>query len=94
MLDPCRHLEKRKDQKKDEEVVNGKRELDDISGKEFETCIGALIPEDNSGEDHCQRDPDSAPDCGFAILDCVSFTIEESEVQAQHEKYEQRETDP
>jgi hypothetical protein len=35
-------------------------------------------------EKHGQGHPDSAPDPGFAISDCVSFAIEEAEIEAQH----------
>ena len=35
-------------------------------------------------KDHGERHPNGAPDPCFLVFDCVSFTIEETKVQAQH----------
>ena len=89
-----RHFEERKYQKEDEEVINRQRELNYIAGEKLQAEIAALIPEDDTREYHCQRDPNGAPDRCFAIFDCVGVAVEETEIQAQHEKDEEGETDP
>jgi len=60
MLDHRGNLKKEKSAK-DEEVVNGQGEFDDVSGEELQA---RSVPEteDDPGKDHRQGDPDRAPD--------------------------------
>jgi hypothetical protein len=49
---------------------------------------------DNAREAHRQRHPNGAPDPRFSIPDCVSFAIEEAQIEGQHGQNEQTEPNP
>jgi len=83
-----------KDEEKDEEVIDRQGELNEIAGDELQPALCVLIPKDDTCEDNGEGDPDSAPDRSLSVRNCVGFTIEKAEVEAQHEKNEQAKTHP
>ena len=94
MLKAARYFEIGKDEDKDEEIINRERELDEVSGNEFEAALLTLGPKYEAGKNPCERDPNGAPDGGLAIVNRMCLAIKESEVQTQHKENEGAKTDP
>ena len=70
-----RHLKIGEDEEKDEEIIYGERELNEVAGKELKAARGSLIPEHKPGKDHRQRNPHDTPSRGFAVSDSMGFSI-------------------
>jgi hypothetical protein len=43
---------------------------------------------DEPGEEQSKRYPNATPDPRFPVPDCVSFAVEEPQVEAQHDENE------
>ncbi len=70
-----RHLKIGEDEEKDEKIIYGEREFNEVSSKELKAACGSLISEHKAGKDHRQRNPDCTPRRGFSISDSVGFSI-------------------
>src|SRR6185436_14297774 len=89
-----RHLEVGEDQHEDENIVYGKRVLDEVAGQELET---RLLPHrfiNGEGERQRQRDPDSTPDRGLPDGNLLTALMEKTEIQREDREDDDVESDP
>src|SRR5688572_19068473 len=95
-------FEVRKDQYKDEQVIDRQRQLDQITRQKFERLLisglseqlPAQRPEQQSREDERERHPDSAPNRSIFVTDFVRLAIKDAEVYGQHQKDKKAESNP
>ena len=78
----------RKDEHEHKNVVHAQRVFDEIAREKFKTALRALVVKDDAGKEHRERHPDAAPEPRFSIFNCVSFAVEEPQIEAQHSENE------
>lgn len=94
MLIGCRNLEIGKDQKDNEDIVNAKGFFNKVAGKEFERpFIPELVVNENV-EQECHKHPHAGPDKGILNGNNLRFTMENTEVQCQHQQDKNIEPNP
>jgi hypothetical protein len=74
----------RKDQDDDEDVVDGKRVLDDVAGDELERRLLAVEVRDKACEPEGERNPDSAPGRGLPYRCRMRLLVENAEVDGEY----------
>ena len=97
-----RNFEVGKDQQEDEEVIDGKRQLDQVASDKLESllvaCGAEKFPaqrtEQKSSKNQGQCNPDTAPDGCIPRGDFMRLAIEDTEVNRQHYQDETTKTNP
>gem|GEM_PF-3941318 len=89
-----RHCEGAEEQHEDEDVVDREGFLDQIAGEEFDRRLGAHGVVDDAVEGESQRDPDRAPGDCFLERRLVRLTVEDAQIEGQHEGDERAEAAP
>ena len=74
------------------QCIDRQRQLDEITGEKLKSGLSSLVFKDDGGKKHRQSDPNATPDPSFSVSYRVSFSIQEAEIQAQHE--DDKETKP
>ena len=89
MLEVRRNTEVSKDQNKDEEVVDGQSQFQDIAGGEELSIFWPAPGGEQEGEADGQRNPDHTPGDGFFEAGrLVGLLLEDAEVEREHQAHE------
>src|SRR5437773_12421643 len=91
---PTRRSSDLEDDEEDEDVVDGKRPLDEVASQELESAICAELPVDPAVEEEGEHDPDDVPSEGLAEAHLVGAAVEDTEVERKEGEHEQGEADP
>lgn len=74
----------REDQDDDEDVVDGKRVLDDVAGDELECGLLAVQMRNEACESEGERDPDRTPGRGLSYRCRMRLLVENAEVDGEY----------
>jgi hypothetical protein len=89
-----RDTEVLKDQDEDEEVVDRKRQLDEVAGEVLQRMLGALAPPEKAAEQHCEPDQPRAPRRCLPDAENVAAPVEHEQVDDQEADDHEREAHP
>src|SRR5437764_6778028 len=102
MLIFCGNFEVGKNQQEDKEIIDRKRQLDEVAGDELEPLLvpggaekfPAQGTEQKAGKNQRERNPDTAPDSRIPRSDFMRLAIEDTKVNRQHYQDETTKSNP